>query len=169
MHGEWEDNYDDPSHPIPSTSALDVEGIKKGGGADLIIVIARRLAQMNAHNGACQLRLECISNISLRRPSPKGPVGPCPPTRRSLLTCILIPTLRFWTSSNDVNPRRDRKTRPFIMSGSKCDYHRESSVGLVYRNSSITSINPTIFALNSGRSSAGIQYSVCMAPPTVCI
>lgn len=43
IHGEWEDNYDDPSHPIPSLSALDVEGIKKGGGADLIIVIASPL------------------------------------------------------------------------------------------------------------------------------
>jgi hypothetical protein len=43
MHGKWEDNYDDPFHPIPSLTALDIEGIKKGGGANLTIVIASPL------------------------------------------------------------------------------------------------------------------------------
>jgi len=42
-HGNWEDNYDDPTHPIPSLSALDVHAIKKGGGSDLTIVIASPL------------------------------------------------------------------------------------------------------------------------------
>ena len=42
-HGNWSDNYDDPSHPIPSISALDVHGIKKGGGSDLLIVVASPL------------------------------------------------------------------------------------------------------------------------------
>jgi hypothetical protein len=42
-HGNWEDNYDDPSHPIPSMSALDVHVTKKGGGSDLIIVVASPL------------------------------------------------------------------------------------------------------------------------------
>lgn len=43
MHGDWEDNFDDPLHPIPSLTALDVHGIKKGGGSDLVIVIAKPL------------------------------------------------------------------------------------------------------------------------------
>jgi hypothetical protein len=43
MHGEWEENFDDPSHPIPSLSALDVEVLKIGGGADLSIIIASPL------------------------------------------------------------------------------------------------------------------------------
>jgi hypothetical protein len=42
-HGKWEDNYDDPSHPIPSIYALDVEGVKKTGGSDLVIVVASPL------------------------------------------------------------------------------------------------------------------------------
>jgi hypothetical protein len=33
--GEWEVNYDDPSHPIPSIYALDIEAVKKTGGSDL--------------------------------------------------------------------------------------------------------------------------------------
>jgi hypothetical protein len=34
-----------------------------------------------------------------------------------------------------------------------------------YRNSSMTSMSPTILALYSANCSAGIQYSVCIAPP----
>ena len=43
MHGSWEENYDDPSHPVPSLMALDIQGIKTGGGSDLGIVIASPL------------------------------------------------------------------------------------------------------------------------------
>jgi hypothetical protein len=42
-HNEWEGSYDDPDHPIPSIRHLDVCTIKKGGGADLFIVIATPL------------------------------------------------------------------------------------------------------------------------------
>lgn len=42
-HGEWEENYDDPSHPIPAVGALDVQGIKHSGGADLSIIVASPL------------------------------------------------------------------------------------------------------------------------------
>jgi hypothetical protein len=35
---------DDPGHPIPSLSALDVVTILKGGGADLFIIVAGPLA-----------------------------------------------------------------------------------------------------------------------------
>jgi hypothetical protein len=35
---------EDPSHPIPSMTNLDVVGKRRGGGADLIIVIATPLA-----------------------------------------------------------------------------------------------------------------------------
>ena len=43
MHGEWEDNYDDASHPIPSLNAVDIQVVKRGGGSDLIIMIASPL------------------------------------------------------------------------------------------------------------------------------
>ena len=43
MHGKWEDNYDDPTHPIPSLNALDVQAVKFGGGSDLTIVVASPL------------------------------------------------------------------------------------------------------------------------------
>src|ERR1700688_2535714 len=43
MHGKWEDNYDDPTHPIPSVTALDIHASKRGGGADLVIVVASPL------------------------------------------------------------------------------------------------------------------------------
>jgi hypothetical protein len=43
QHGKWGDNYDDPDHPIPSLTALDVHGIRKGGGSDLIVVVASPL------------------------------------------------------------------------------------------------------------------------------
>ena len=39
-HAEFEDVYDDASHPIPSLRSVDVQVTKKGGGADLILVIA---------------------------------------------------------------------------------------------------------------------------------
>jgi hypothetical protein len=41
--GEWEVNYDDPSHPIPSIYALDIEAVKKTGGSDLTIIIGSPL------------------------------------------------------------------------------------------------------------------------------
>lgn len=43
MHGKWEDDYDDPDHPIPSLTTLDIHAVKKSGGADLIIVVASPL------------------------------------------------------------------------------------------------------------------------------
>lgn len=43
MHGEWEDNYDDPSHPIPALNALDIQAVKIGGGSDLVIIVASPL------------------------------------------------------------------------------------------------------------------------------
>lgn len=42
-HAEPEDTYDDANHPIPSLSALDIFGTRKGGGADLVIIIAEPL------------------------------------------------------------------------------------------------------------------------------
>jgi hypothetical protein len=44
MHGKWEDNYDDPTHPIPSVSAIDVHGVKNDDGSDLVVVIASPLS-----------------------------------------------------------------------------------------------------------------------------
>ncbi len=43
QHGNWEDNYDDQDHPIPSLTALDVHGIRKGGGSDLVVIVASPL------------------------------------------------------------------------------------------------------------------------------
>jgi hypothetical protein len=37
------DASDDPSHPIPSLTVVDVMTVKKTGGADLIIVVASPL------------------------------------------------------------------------------------------------------------------------------
>jgi hypothetical protein len=42
-HNDWESSYDDPGHPIPALRHLDVCTIKKGGGADLHIIIATPL------------------------------------------------------------------------------------------------------------------------------
>ena len=42
-HAEPEDTYDDADHPIPSLTHLDICGIRKGGGADLVIIIAEPL------------------------------------------------------------------------------------------------------------------------------
>ncbi len=42
-HNEGKDVYDDPDHPIPSLNHLDVCTIKKGGGADLAIIISKPL------------------------------------------------------------------------------------------------------------------------------
>jgi hypothetical protein len=43
MHGKWDDNYDDPTHPIASLTALDIHASKHGGGADLVIIVAKPL------------------------------------------------------------------------------------------------------------------------------
>lgn len=43
-HNEAEDTYDDPSHPIPSLTSLDIQVVKKTGGSDLVIVIASPLS-----------------------------------------------------------------------------------------------------------------------------
>src|SRR5450432_700803 len=40
---DCEDTYDDPNHPIPSLSVVDINAVKKGGGSDLSIVIASPL------------------------------------------------------------------------------------------------------------------------------
>jgi carbamate kinase len=42
-HAEFEDTYDDPGHPIPSLTYLEVCTILKNGGAELHIVIAKPL------------------------------------------------------------------------------------------------------------------------------
>jgi len=42
-HAEFEDTYDDANHPIPSLSVVDVHAVKKGGGADLAIIVASPL------------------------------------------------------------------------------------------------------------------------------
>jgi len=42
-HAEFEDTYDDADHPIPSLTHLDICGIREGGGADLVIIIAKPL------------------------------------------------------------------------------------------------------------------------------
>jgi len=40
---EFEDTYDDPDHAIPSLTHIEVYGIRKKGGADLVIIIAKPL------------------------------------------------------------------------------------------------------------------------------
>jgi hypothetical protein len=62
QHGDWEDNYDDPDHPIPSLTALDVHGIRKGGGSDLVVIVASPLG----FDERSQKRLLDKLNIYLR-------------------------------------------------------------------------------------------------------
>ena len=57
-HGEWEDNYDDPSHPIPSVTALDVQAVKIGGGSDLVIVVASPLQSDERSQGRLLNKIE---------------------------------------------------------------------------------------------------------------
>src|SRR5688572_24626386 len=40
-HAETEDVADELDHPIPALNVIDVTGVKRGGGADLCIIIAR--------------------------------------------------------------------------------------------------------------------------------
>ena len=47
QHEQASHPSDDPSHPIPSLAALDVVTLRKGGGADLFIVVASPLAGDN--------------------------------------------------------------------------------------------------------------------------
>lgn len=42
-HNNSEDTYDDPDHPIPALKCIDINSVKKGGGSDLIIIIASPL------------------------------------------------------------------------------------------------------------------------------
>ncbi|MCK5275251.1 MAG: hypothetical protein KAR37_11425 [Alphaproteobacteria bacterium] len=42
-HAEFEDTYDDPDHPIPSLTVVDVHAVKKDGGGDLAIIVASPL------------------------------------------------------------------------------------------------------------------------------
>jgi hypothetical protein len=42
-HEPPKDPRDDPDHPIPSLAVIDVTTVKRGGGADLIIIVASPL------------------------------------------------------------------------------------------------------------------------------
>lgn len=42
-HNKFSDTYDDPDHPIPSLTHIEVCAIKKGGGSNLAIVVAKPL------------------------------------------------------------------------------------------------------------------------------
>jgi hypothetical protein len=42
-HGEFSENYDDPAHPIPSITAIDINTVKASGGSDLIVIVAAPL------------------------------------------------------------------------------------------------------------------------------
>ena len=44
QHDPPHDPRDDPDHPIPSLAVIDVATYKKGGGADLFIIVASPLA-----------------------------------------------------------------------------------------------------------------------------
>ena len=51
-------------------------------------------------------------------------------------------------------------------SGQECPLY--TSTYFSRRNSEMTLIAPTMFSFNFSRSAAGIQYSRCSEPPTVC-
>jgi hypothetical protein len=84
-HGNWVDNYDDPHHPIPSTTALDVHGIRKGGGSDLIIIVA---APLGGDERSQQRLLAKIENYLRYIRSPEY-LQECGPPGRDR-TCIVV-------------------------------------------------------------------------------
>ena len=43
MNTTCDDLADDAKHPIPEVGACDIKGVRKGGGADLVVVIAAPL------------------------------------------------------------------------------------------------------------------------------
>ena len=84
-HGNFEDSYDDPTHPIPSTSALDVHVIKKSGGSDLLIVVA---SPLQADERSQQRLLDKIAIYLRYVRSPEYEAQCGPPSRGK--TCITV-------------------------------------------------------------------------------
>jgi hypothetical protein len=109
MHGNWGDNYDDPSHPIPSLTALDVHAIKKTGGSDLVIVIAFPLQADERSQRRLLDKIEIYLRF-LKTPEFESSSGVASPETTSIVIRIhpnsdpavfdLIERCRSWIHSN---------------------------------------------------------------------
>jgi hypothetical protein len=84
MHGKWEDNYDDPTHPIPSVTALDVQAIKYGGGSDLAIIVASPLKPDERSQRRLLAKIEIYLNY-LRTPEYQDGSGVATPENTTII------------------------------------------------------------------------------------
>jgi len=108
-HGSWEDNYDDPDHPIPSTSALDVHAVKKGGGSDLVIIVASPLRADERSQHRLLDKIEIYLRY-IRSPDYQSECGPPTSDRTSIIVHIhpdsdplifdLLDRCRPWVAEN---------------------------------------------------------------------
>ena len=107
VHGNWEDYYDDPSHPIPALNALDIQGVKIGGGSDLTIIVASPLqADENS-----QSRLLCKIQNYLRflsTPEFLATSGPATPENTSII-------VRIHPASNEVIFELLERCKPWVL------------------------------------------------------
>ncbi len=87
MHGEWEDNYDDPSHPIPSLTAIDVYGVHADGGSDLAIVVASPLRDDERSRTRLLAKLDTYVQF-LASPEYVRECGAASPTNTTILVSI---------------------------------------------------------------------------------
>jgi hypothetical protein len=87
MHGEWEDNYDDPSHPIPSLTAIDVHGVRLDGGADLAIVVASPLRDDERSRGRLLAKIEAYVQF-LSSPEFVRECGAASPANTTIMVSI---------------------------------------------------------------------------------
>jgi hypothetical protein len=84
MHGDWEDNCDDPSHPIPSLSAVDVCAVRNDGGSDLVIVIASPLSMDQRSRKRLLDKIELYLRF-IRTPECEAEAGVATPENTSII------------------------------------------------------------------------------------
>ncbi|MDE2272056.1 MAG: hypothetical protein KGJ94_08735 [Xanthomonadaceae bacterium] len=83
-HAKFEDTYDEPRHPIPSVDTLDVNVVKKGGGSDLLIVIASPLMADDYSKGRLLTRLRNYC-LFLSTPDFRSESGESTPDNTSII------------------------------------------------------------------------------------
>jgi hypothetical protein len=117
MHGEWEDNYDDPSHPIPALNAVDIQTVKIGGGSDLVIIVA---SPLRSDERSLRRLLSKIENYLgfLSSPECQAKAGVATPENTSIVVRIhpdsdeaafeLIERCKPWAIDNNVLLKMER-------------------------------------------------------------
>ena len=87
QHHPWSETYDDPDHPIPSLSALDVHVVKKGGGSELLMVIASPLKGDDRSQGRLLRKLEAYMDF-IRSPEYEAQCGK--PTPQNTAVVVMM-------------------------------------------------------------------------------